>query len=292
MLGSGLVSSLSAGVVLCGLSPSAKAFMVNAGTDYLITPAGGTSATITNPVTGIGTITINLKGLPIGSQTTPLPNGGYSGLADTVINRDLDVNVTPAGEQTPIEIVGLSLRSIAPINIGGNDYDAFVGLQKYYPASLGGGALSTGSMTIRDTGLPGGKTWDSNFVLRDVVVLAPTGTLTPTENDFVRSLIEGCGVATNYACVASDPITLATSQSAEWSDNTSTGPLRGLNLVTPGVPQNFYPTGTALFTSPTKNHGPRSAPAPLAILGVPTVFASLGRLKKLTTRLKVITAAA
>jgi hypothetical protein len=130
MLGQPLLAALGLGIAYSMiLAPSAKAFtVVNKGTDYLATPSGA-SAKFSIP--GLPSpITVSLKGLPIGTPTVTPPDGGYSSAADTVINR-YD-NVMVSGGETPSEIVGLSLQSVSPVNIGGSAYDIFVGLQKYY----------------------------------------------------------------------------------------------------------------------------------------------------------------
>jgi len=193
-----LIGSVGIGIALCGLTPSAEAVTVNRGTDYVVTPSGGALFNFVDPFPGIGVVTVSFQGLPIGTPTTTPPDGGDLGSADTVINRLQDVDATATGGTTPLEIVGLSLRSVAPVNIGGTNYDVFAGLQRYLP---GNGTLSTGSMTIRDTGGVNGKTWDSSFTINGVAILATAGTLTPTGTDFVKGLIGGCPSATTYTCI-------------------------------------------------------------------------------------------
>jgi hypothetical protein len=200
-LGHGLLGSLSLGFVLAGLPPSAKA-VVYPGTDYLVTPAGG--ATYYYKLPGGATLPLSFSGLPIGlptpngalftptapptggpasSPTPPNPNGSYSGLADTVVNRLTEVDPTApntlnpikstdpdcpinggldplqcvyeTGGVTPIEIVGLSLQggSLAiPSGLGvtPGTYNLFAGLQKYYGNTTGTGPLSMGKMFIGD----------------------------------------------------------------------------------------------------------------------------------------------
>jgi hypothetical protein len=238
LLSRSLIGALGLGVALLGLPQSAKAFTVNQGTDYLVTPSGGAAFTFD---LGGGTIVpVSFGGLAIGTPTATPPDGGYSGKADTVVNRLQDVDATPTGGTTLLEIVGLSLKSVAPVTIGGANYDVFAGLQKYL-----NGTTSTGEMTIRDTGGANGKTWNSSFTINGVAIVAAAGTLIPTGTDYVKGLIQGCGTATNYQCILFDkgPF-VATNE--PWSDVPSLGQLQGANLVQPGLAQNFYLTGTAI----------------------------------------------
>jgi len=239
-LGRSLIGAVGLGVALLGLPQSAKAFTVNRGTDYLVTPSGGAVFNFVDPLPGAGVVSVNFGGLAIGTPTATPPDGGYLGIADTVVNRLDDVDATPTGNKTSLEIVGLSLKSVAPVTINGANYDVFAGLQKYL-----NGTTSTGEMTIRDTGGANGKTWDSSFTINGVAIVAAAGTLIPTGTDYVKGLIQGCGTATNYQCILFDkgPF-VATNE--PWSDVPSLGQLQGANLVQPGLAQNFYLTGPAI----------------------------------------------
>jgi hypothetical protein len=278
-LGHTLLGSLGLGIALCGLSPSAKAVIVNRGTDYVITPSGGAVFNFVNPPIGPNPLTVSFKGLAIGTPTDTAPNGGLLGFADTVVNRYLDVNATPAGGTTPLEIVGLSLQSVYPVS----GFDVFAGLQKYrYPGDPT--KLSTGSMTIRDTGGLNGKTWDSDFRIFGVAIIAPTGTLIPTGTDFVKGLIEGCPNA-SYQCLDFDkgPF-VATSE--PWSETASLGQLQGENLVQPGLEQNFYMTGPVIHDAGDGTiHTVHPVPGPLPILGLGAALSTSRRLKN-SRRLK------
>jgi hypothetical protein len=220
--------------------PVLRSTLVNRGTDYLVTPSGGAVFNFVDPLPGAGVVTVNFGGLAIGTPTATPPDGGYLGIADTVVNRLDDVDATPTGNKTSLEIVGLSLKSVAPVTINGANYDVFAGLQKYL-----NGTTSTGEMTIRDTGGANGKTWDSSFTINGVAIVAAAGTLIPTGTDYVKGLIQGCGTATNYQCILFDkgPF-VATNE--PWSDVPSLGQLQGANLVQPGLAQNFYLTGPAI----------------------------------------------
>ena len=236
-----LLRAVGFGVALLGLPQSASSSsLVNRGTDYLVTPSGGAVFNFVAPLPGAAVVTVNFGGLAIGTPTATPPDGGYLGIADTVVNRLDDVDATPTGGTTLLEIVGLSLKSVAPVTIGGANYDVFAGLQKYL-----NGTTSTGEMTIRDTGGANGKTWDSSFTINGVAIVAAAGTLIPTGTDYVKGLIQGCGTATNYQCILFDkgPF-VATNE--PWSDVPSLGQLQGANLVQPGLEQNFYLTGTAI----------------------------------------------
>jgi len=241
LLSRSLIGAVGLGVALLGLPQSASSStLVNRGTDYLVTPSGGAVFNFVDPLPGAGVVTVNFGGLAIGTPTATPPDGGYLGIADTVVNRLDDVDATPTGNKTSLEIVGLSLKSVAPVTINGANYDVFAGLQKYL-----NGTTSTGEMTIRDTGGANGKTWDSSFTINGVAIVAAAGTLIPTGTDYVKGLIQGCGTATNYQCILFDkgPF-VATNE--PWSDVPSLGQLEGANLVQPGLAQNFYLTGPAI----------------------------------------------
>ena len=251
----GLFSSISVGALMAGTIPSAIA-IVYPGTDYLRTPTGG--ATYYYKLPGGGGLSFLFDGLPIGiptpngalfsptappnggpaSQilnpfppptgfvTPPNPNGSYSGIADTVVNRlttvdptfvsinpgtGLNANINPitglpdVGQATPIEIVGLSLKGgslaiPAGLPVPGpytpGTYNLFAGLQKYYGDTNGWGPLSLGTMFIGDdptnTSPPGAKTWDSIFTLKAMAFGVPAGsTLDVTTADFVRTTLQG-----------------------------------------------------------------------------------------------------
>lgn len=283
ILANNLIGSIGIGLALCSLSPAAEAFTVNRGTDYLVTPSNGAVFTFVNPFPGAGSVTINFQGLPIGTPTATPPDGGFTGVADTVVNRNNDV--TSSGGITPIEIVGLSLKSVNPVLISGSKYDVFAGLQKYYPLGLGGGTLSTGTMTIRGNDSVSAKTWDSQFSIAGVAVLAPEGTLVPTGTDYVKRLIEACP-GSSYQCILFEK-GIFTAFNEPWSETPGAGQFMGVNLVEPGLPQNFYLTAPVFHDAGDGTiHEVIPTPGPLAILGAPAVLASMGRIKKLSSRVK------
>jgi hypothetical protein len=268
LLSRSLIGAVGLGVALLGLPQSAKAFTVNRGTDYLVTPSGGAVFNFVDPLPNTGVVTVNFGGLAIGTPTAAPPDGGYLGIADTVVNRLQDVDATATGNTTSLEIVGLSLKSVAPVTINGANYDVFAGLQKYL-----NGTTSTGKMTIRDTGGANGKTWDSSFTINGVAIVAAAGTLTPTGTDYVKGLIEGCTIATNYQCLlfSKGPFE-ATNE--PW---TSSGEDEGANLIppAPGLPQNFFISKTQPVVHDAGGgviHTVVGVPEPLTILGSLTAF--------------------
>ncbi len=255
----GLAISLGFGVAIASSSAPAKAFVtINPGTDYVLTPSGG--ATI-----NLGGTFYSFSGLPIGTPTATSPDGGYSGLADTVINR-IDP-VTSSGGATNLEIVGLSLR--------GRDYPNFyVGLQKYL--SGGSGALSTGTMNIFDS------TWSSQFTINGVVIEAPLGT-NPSGPDFVKDLIQNkCGTV-GYTCtnftkgpfiVNNEPYTLSPNPAQ----------LTGENLVVPGLDQNFFLADLVIHDAgggSIHTIDPIPTPAPLPVFGAAAFFVRARSIRKL-----------
>lgn len=273
LLSPGSLATLGFGVILAGFSVApAQATTVNKGTDYLITPSGGAVFNFVDPSLGPNPLTVSFKGLPIGKPTDTPPDGGFLGLADTVVNRESTVAPDADGKVTGIEIVGLSLQSESPVN----GFDVFAGLQKYYP---GGGGLSTGSMTIFDSGEPNGKTWSSTFKIFGVAIFAPAGTLTPTGTDFVKGLIEGCPGA-NYQCLLFQKGDfIATGE--PWSETASLGQLEGENLVQPGLKQDFFLTGPVIHDAGGGTiHTVVPVPGPLPALGLGAAFSFSRRLRK------------
>jgi hypothetical protein len=284
-----LVCSLGFGLIWGALTPAAKATVANAGTDYLITPPGGAAYTFNDPFPGAGSIRLVFKGLPIGTPTTTPPDGGTGvigntvGVADTVVNRLM--SIPNSGDTTPIEIIGLSLQSVAPVKILGMDYDVFAGLQKYYPTSLGGGTPSTGTMTISGNSTNGG-TWNSNFDVYGVGVFAPAGTLIPTGTDYVKSLIQNCDTATQYECLPFFKSSF-TATAEPWEPSPTHGQIGGPNLV-PGGAEDFYLIGPAhhvTASDPDTYHDVHPTPGPLPILGAPFAFASVRRMKRMSAAL-------
>lgn len=297
LLGRGIVASMGVGVLLGGLPSSASAATtVNPGTDYLVTPPGGA---IYPP--------FSFTGLPIGlstpnGPTPPNPNGGFLGLADTIVNRLDSVQADAVGGVTNIEVVGLSLKSEKPALFEGGMYEAVAGLQKYYSQS---GALSTGTMTIRDAGGVGGKTWDSEFTLKALAFIAPPGFLPPGD-DAVRSLIEAIqtpipavdprkpypcssGNIAGY-CLLFDKEFVAANE--PWVSSPEPEYLEGLNLVDSSE-ANFYLQTPAYHDAGLVDGKPifhrvqpYPAPGPLPVFGATAAFAFARRLRVRTRKVR------
>jgi hypothetical protein len=113
------------------------------GTDYFTTQGG----THFNFGDGIGDV--QFEGVSI------------VGTADTIVERQLDAAVGPGGtsKPIPIQIVGFSLKSISPVNVGGTMFDVFVKLD---PANL---ANDTGTMTISENSAGTGGTFISHLTV-------------------------------------------------------------------------------------------------------------------------------
>jgi hypothetical protein len=140
-----LGSSLSAGAA--DIDPTVPSVALGSG--YFASQPG----TQFNFGGGIGFV--NFLGLPIGPSNT-----------DTIIHRRADDVL--GGPAIPIQMVGLSLRSAAPVNVGGSFFDVFVTLD---PANL---ANDTGTMSIAGNTTTGG-TFTSALNVFFQAHFAPTG---------------------------------------------------------------------------------------------------------------------
>src|SRR5713101_9100767 len=130
-----LVLGLSMGASAADIDPTVPS--VALGSDYFATQPG----THFNFGGGIGDV--NLLGLPIGPFNT-----------DTIIQRRADAVL--GGPAIPIQMVALSLKSAAPVNVGGSFFDVFITLD---PANL---ANDTGTMSIAGN-TPTGGTFSSGL---------------------------------------------------------------------------------------------------------------------------------
>jgi hypothetical protein len=142
-----LVLGLSMAASAVDIEPTAPA--VALGSDYFVTQPG----THFNFGGGIGDV--NLLGLPIGPFNT-----------DTIIQRKADAIL--GGPAIPIQMVALSLKSAAPVNVGGSFFDVFITLD---PANL---ANDTGTMSIAGNTTTGG-TFSSAINVFFQAHFAPTG---------------------------------------------------------------------------------------------------------------------
>lgn len=135
--------------VAWGIGGAAHADSVLLGADYLHT-LPGTYFDFGGPIGSV-----SLTGVPI--------SPGTLGDTDTIVHRKADAFLPIPGvsmDTVPIELVQLSLMSVAPVNIGGFFYDVSVYLTPF--------TSSTGTMTIRHEGLDNGTpapegTFDSFF---------------------------------------------------------------------------------------------------------------------------------
>src|SRR3981189_3533784 len=99
-----LVLGLSMAASAADIDPTVPS--VALGSDYFATQPG----THFNFGGGIGNV--NFLGLPIGPFNT-----------DTIVQRKADAVL--GGAAIPIQLVGLSLKSAAPVNVGGSFFDVF-----------------------------------------------------------------------------------------------------------------------------------------------------------------------
>lgn len=143
--------ALAAAILAGGLFNAAHADAIVTGSNYLQT-AAGTSF-------NFGTGAIAFNGSPL--DTTLL------GLTDTIIERTANANLVPGGPgaTVPISVVALSLKSQAPVNIGGVLFNVFVNLNSSPP--------STGTATIFENASGNGGTFTSNFTENLVVTFVP-----------------------------------------------------------------------------------------------------------------------
>src|SRR5260221_6761218 len=142
-----LVLGFSMAVSAADIDPTVPS--VALGSDYFATQPG----THFNFGGGIGDV--NLLGLPIGPFNT-----------DTIIQRRADAVL--GGQPIPIQMVALSLKSTAPVSVGGSFFDVFITLD---PANL---ANDTGTMSIAGNTTAGG-TFSSALNVFFQAHFAPTG---------------------------------------------------------------------------------------------------------------------
>lgn len=295
------LATLGLGVIVAGFAAApAQALTANSGTDYLLTPTGGAKL-VYDPAPPNGpTYVLPYSGLPILTPTpNGSPNGGYSGLADTVVNRLQTVDATPTGGVTPVEIVGLSLfAKNVSLPIGGT-YDTVAGLQKYYGNTAGGGPTSVGTMTIKGNLSGNPTTWDSNFTVKAIAFFAAPGSLgLPNDPyagthsaDLVRNIIGGIttaiptDISIPYACqsgaisgqclLLSDKTFIAANE--PWQ---TTGGAGGINLVS-ALPQNFFISDQVNHDAGDGTIHTIGVPGPLPILGLGAAITASRRLKRI-----------
>lgn len=133
LLSRSLIGAVGLGVALLGLPQSANASNIIKGTDFLHTPGNGN----TSFDFGTGIDVVTFKGLTIGPGNTDTK---ITRLQDAIFDDNNDGILERTSATINIQLTALSLESIAPVNVGGNLYDVFVGLTANNP--------STGTMTI------------------------------------------------------------------------------------------------------------------------------------------------
>lgn len=108
-----IVASAIIGAITLLIQLPARADPIDPGFDLFMTVPASTSVDLT----GIGAGVVSLAGVPIG------PNG-----LDTVVSRTAGIDPFPVGGAgvVPIELVELSLTSVAPVSIGGLFFDLVV----------------------------------------------------------------------------------------------------------------------------------------------------------------------
>jgi hypothetical protein len=149
LLSRSLIGAVGLGVALLGLPQSANASNIIKGTDFLHTPGNG------NTSFDFGTIgVVTFEGLTIGPGNTDTK---ITRLQDAIFDDNNDGILERTSATINIQLTALSLESIAPVNVGGNLYDVFVGLTANNP--------STGTMTISHNTVDlvgGGKGFDNS----------------------------------------------------------------------------------------------------------------------------------
>jgi hypothetical protein len=193
---------------------------VLAGTDWLVTLPGTFVTFMGNPIAMMG-------------------NPAFPGGPDTIVTRLSDMivpDVVNASGTTATIMTLLSLKSVAPVNVGGSFFDVYVNLDP--------GHVTTGSLTLTQTvageGIPEG-TFSSFFDVFFDLSLEPIGQAQAP-----------CTVGVNCFPGEVNPL----NGSGSWTDDTSNG---------------VFIVGQANYVSPTEAHNvkqiPTPEPAPLLLLG-------------------------
>jgi hypothetical protein len=141
-------------IALFGAAQSASALTVVKGSDYWTTQEGSSYDF------GGSIGKVNFLGRRLGNWTPPDPEDADPinvGLADTIVRRLDDVTFNTDAQDgesgvSNVEVVALSLRSQAPVNLGGSSYDILVDLNT--------AKKSEGNITINENG-----TFSSDFTV-------------------------------------------------------------------------------------------------------------------------------
>lgn len=213
----GKLHALAVLLVMAVVVPGGPAAANNVvlGSDYLTTQPG---TFFDFPVLG----PVNFQGLPIGPGST-----------DTIVQRQ-ETAILPAvgsSDTIQVELVALSLQSVAPVNIGGSFFDVFVTLD---PA-----AASTGTMTIRHEfadGTPGGEgTFDIQVNVLFIAAFVPVGGGPPLQEVAGQILLASTGGAWQHT--PPPGALLVPAPPASDQDG---------NLHRSRLPQDFFPLGVSL----------------------------------------------
>jgi hypothetical protein len=155
--------------LLTFLGGAALAISIAPGYDLFETPPGTSSVDLTS--FGIGVVPLQGYRPPVSALFAPPYNDPAVNDTDTIVRRLAGINPLPPSGNIPIELVALSLQSVAPVNVGGNFYDLKV---------LGGSLLTPsdpsplGNMTVNET-LANGGTFTSVLPVHATLTFTQVG---------------------------------------------------------------------------------------------------------------------
>lgn len=213
-------------------NPTAHAVTVLGGSNYLTTVEDTfVDFSILGSPLGLGLVAF--EGRPTGPGDT-----------DTIIRRTGDGQLAGPGDTdtVAIELVGLSLVSVAPVMIGGGLFDINIGLD--------GGAPSLGQMeiTLEDGGTPAGSFTSFFDVFFEITLVdATTSVLFQTVNGLPPLRVESTG---NWSSVAPADYVSVTGAPGDTMANTH-------DPLTPGY-FDFYVDGL-MFSAPPDNSAQHAA---------------------------------
>jgi hypothetical protein len=181
-------------VVSCGLLGAsgrvALADPIAPGFDLFETPAGASQVDLTS--FGIGIVPLQGYRPPVSALFAPPYNSPSLNDTDTIVQRLAGISPLPVGGSgnVPIQLVALSLQSVAPVNISGNFYDLKV---------LGGSLLTpsdpspVGNMTVNHT-LANGGTFSSILPVHATLTFTQVGNPSNTFSQPFADTFTGNGV--------------------------------------------------------------------------------------------------